>query len=77
MAINEGKRSTFTKPARRVYTQPDYNNPQSVSSASQQLKSDILTDLAQAFATNLNPSKVADVEPVKITLKSTPLIPQT
>ena len=72
LAITEGKKSTFTKPARRVYTEPDYNNPQSVSSALQQLKTDILSDFAQAFATNLDPSKVADVEPVKITLKNTP-----
>ena len=55
-----------------MYTETDYNNPQSVSSALQQLKTDIHSDFAQAFVTNLDSSKVADVEPVKITLKDTP-----
>ena len=72
LAITEGKKSTFTRPARRVYTEPDYINPLSVSSALKQLKTDILSDFARAFATNLDSSKVADVPPVKITLKNNP-----
>ena len=55
-----------------MYTEPDYNNPLSVSSALEQLKTDILGSFAQAFATNLDSSKMADVPPVKITLKNTP-----
>ena len=39
------------------------------------MKSDILSDFAQAFATNLDPSKVADVEIVKIILKNIPQSP--
>ena len=73
LAVQDGKLSPpFIKPARRLFGEPDYSDPQQVETVLSQLIQFILNNFSPAFATSLDPTKVANVELVKINMKHVP-----
>ena len=76
LAVHGGKSLTpFVRTSPRIFVEPDYARPEQVDTAINQLKEYILHDFGRAFSDNLDPSQIADVDPMKIHLKDMPIRP--
>ena len=63
---------SIVKPPSLLFDEPYYSNPDQVEMVLSQLRQHKLNDFQPAFANSLDPTKVANVEPVKINLRDVP-----
>ena len=68
--VSQGKKSTqLLVPPRRIFHDPDWLDQNQVQASLDDFKGKILANFPKAFSNTIDTSQVADVEPVKITLK--------